>query len=378
MTDVDPTGPVARRFPLVARPRPACLPLDARVGKLRALAQREGDQASASAVFNQAALLASDVGLPDLARTWCHRHAEVYLQACPLGGRARYALEPLVNLARLHVRDGAGDTALGLLNALYSAVTSRTDTVIDGLPVPASILTTTPDEHRELCRWLWTVHLADGARAMTSAGRWREALAHMEQHAGVGRRMLDGRQVAVITAATAGDTAGALTLLEDTAPGEAWENAVTACLTVLCGQAADRPIDQDLTVMLDRYQQFTPDLGVAVFATRLGLSVIDAAGATDDLAAQAVAAVLIARTVASGDGYAAREVLGHDGCFGMLADDATDVLAELVEACALDRRKLPAETEAELSAALDISEEVIRFELTRRDTTSVRGHANGP
>ncbi|MFC0862225.1 hypothetical protein ACFHYQ_07940 [Sphaerimonospora cavernae] len=360
---MNPTGPIAHRFPLVARPRPACTPLDNRVDALCALArtaEQDNDPASASAVFNQAALLASDIGLPDLARAWCHRHAGVYLQACPLGGRARYALEPLVNLARLHIRDGNGDAALDLLATLYDAVTSQADTTVDGLPVPASTLTTTPGEHQELRQWLWTVHLADGARALTRAGRWRDALTHMERHNGIGRRMLDGRQVAVIAAATAGDTGGALTLLADTAPGEAWENAVTACLRVLCGQAADRPIDQDLAVMLDLYRQFTPGSGLAVFETRLGLSVVDAAGVVDDLAAQAVAVTLVQRTVGSGDGYAAREVLGHDGCSGMLADGQARVLAELVEACALDRRKLPTGSENELSAALDISEGIIR------------------
>jgi hypothetical protein len=35
---LDPAGPVARRFPLVARSRPACIPLDTRVGELCTLA----------------------------------------------------------------------------------------------------------------------------------------------------------------------------------------------------------------------------------------------------------------------------------------------------------------------------------------------------
>lgn len=62
---MDPVGATVRRFPLVPRPRPACSALDARVGELCALAdtaQQTGSRATASAVFNQAALLASDVG----------------------------------------------------------------------------------------------------------------------------------------------------------------------------------------------------------------------------------------------------------------------------------------------------------------------------
>lgn len=102
---MDPHGPTAQRFPLIARFRPACLPLTARVRALTALANaadRQDDQGLASAAFNQSALVASDVGLPEWARALCHQHADAYLQACPLPGMAAIrALEPVVNLARL-------------------------------------------------------------------------------------------------------------------------------------------------------------------------------------------------------------------------------------------------------------------------------------
>jgi hypothetical protein len=361
---MEPTGPIARRFPLIARPRPACTPLDVRVGKICALArsaERDGNQASASAVHNQAALLASDVGLPDLAREWCHRHAGAYLRAHPLGAQAaRHALEPLVNLARLHIRDGNGDAALQLLDTLYEAVTSRTDTVIDGLPVPAAALTATADNHRELCQWLWTVQLADGARTLTTQGRWQDAHTHLQRHNGIGQRILDGRQVAVIALATAGDADGALALLKDTTPGELWENAVTACLTVLCRRNAGRPVDQDLAEMLGGYQQLDPTPQLRVFGTRLGLSAIDAAGGIKHAAARRIATDLVHRTTASCDGYAARDVLTHNGCASLLTDRQAHDLAQVVDACALGHRAIPAGLLADLSAALDISEAMLR------------------
>lgn len=105
---MDPHGPIAQRFPLVARFRPACLPLPERVGRLVDLAQtavKKGDQGLASAVYNQAALIASDLGLPGLARQMCHQHAAAYLDACPLPGMSAIrGLEPVVNLARLQIR----------------------------------------------------------------------------------------------------------------------------------------------------------------------------------------------------------------------------------------------------------------------------------
>ena len=107
---MDPVGQFARRFPLVARARPACLPLDQRVRALcdRARrAERGSDLTEASTVHNNAALIASDCGLPELARRRCHRHATSYLRARPLSAQvARLALEPVINLARLDIREG--------------------------------------------------------------------------------------------------------------------------------------------------------------------------------------------------------------------------------------------------------------------------------
>ncbi|MFD4655805.1 hypothetical protein ACFWP2_09230 [Kitasatospora sp. NPDC058444] len=82
-----PTGPIAQRFPPVARTRPACLPLDARVGRLTELADtasRQHDPDLASTVFNQAALLTSSLGLPNYARQLRHRHAALHLTRGPL------------------------------------------------------------------------------------------------------------------------------------------------------------------------------------------------------------------------------------------------------------------------------------------------------
>jgi hypothetical protein len=374
---VDPAGLITRRFPLIARPRPACDALDARVGKLCALAdaaERAGDQATASAVHNQAALLASDVGFPSLAREWCHRHADMYLRACPLDAQAaRHALEPLVNLARLHTRDGHGGRAHHLLNALHQAVTSRADTVVDGLPVPAATLTATEDDHRELRTWLWTVLLADGTRALTSAGRWQDAHAHLQQRKGIGRRMLDGRQVAVIASATADKADRALELLMDTTPGDRWENAVTSCLTVLCRRDADQSIDRDLAAMLtnllDQYQQLDPATSLTVFHTRLGLTIIDAIGDVEHPAARRIAADLIHRARASRDGYAARDVLAHHSCAANLSDDQRGGLAEVLHASALGRREIPAKLRAGLSAALATSETVLSRTMAARPTT---------
>jgi hypothetical protein len=372
---MDPTGPIARRFPLVARPRPACTPLEARVGELCTLAhsaEQENNQAAASAVFNQGALLASDVGLPDLARSWCHRHAEVYLQACPLGSWARYALEPLVNLARLHIRDGNGAAALQLLDTLYEAVCSRIDTVIDGLPVPAATLTSTDYEHRELRQWLWTVLLADGARALTSTGGWNDALTHLQQHNGVGQRMLDGRQVAVIALVTSGDLDGASALLSDTVPGDHRENAVTSCLTALCHRSPVEGAHQQVDAMLHHFRRLEPTSRLAIFHTRLALTIIDTAG-VEHPGGREVADALIRQAIDDfRDGYVARELLAHQGCAGLLTHRQEHDLSETLDACGLGSRAMPRALQADLSAALDTSEATLTRALFIRSQSTCR------
>lgn len=278
--------------------------------------------------------------------------------ARPSPGRAGRAVRAgaLVNLARLHIRDGDGDAAFDLLDTLYEAVVARTDVVIDGIALSMARLIDHGDHHQQVRQWLWGVHLADGTRALTAAGRWQQAHDHLRHRNGIGQRMLDGRQVAVIAHATAGDSAGALELLRHTAPGEPWEDTVTACLAVL---SDPEPTMESRTTMLDRYQQLTCGNGLAVFHTRLGLSVIDAAGDEKCEHAHDIAADLIRRIAASPDGYAAREVLAHEGCDAFLSGHQRSQLQDMVNRCGLGRPIPSTQMEAMLSAALATCEGTI-------------------
>ncbi len=357
---MDATEPALRWFPLVARARPACTPLNTRVTALCTLAEsaaRSNDQAAASTVHNQAALLASDVGMPLLARELCRRHAELYLRACPLDAKAASrALEPLVNLARLHIRNANGGSAFRFLDTLYQAAESHTDVIIDDLPIPMSTLSRSPDEHQELRRWLWSVHLADGTRALTASGRWQEAHAHLRRHKGIGRRMLDGRQVAVIAQLTAGAPEQAMRLLTETEPGEPWEEAVTACLAVLCRRHAAQPVAASMAALMRCWEQLHPTPNLLVFRTRLGLAMIDAAECCETPAARSIIPDLAQRAVAAEDGYAARDILRH-GC--ELPGWRRCQLAEALEASGLSQGSMPPDLRARLQATVATAESVL-------------------
>ncbi|MCN9240195.1 hypothetical protein NGF19_05205 [Streptomyces sp. RY43-2] len=359
---MDPHGPAAQRFPLVSRFRPTCLPLARRVHALAELsdtAAATADQGLASAVYNQAALIASDLGLPDLAREWCHQHAAAYLHATPLPGMAAIrALEPVVNLARLQIRAGNTDDGRHRLLALYHAISDSTDARFEGIRIPADLTISDADRH-EVRAWLWRVILADGTRTLTTAGRWNDALAHIEKHNGIGQRMLDGRQVAVV-AALGRDPAHAADLVARTTPGEPWENAVTSCLAVMCRRIIHQPADDLLSELVDTYVQRRTTPGTTVFDIRLGLTILDLLDQPDGTAAHRIAQELHRRTITATDGYAARECLADPRVTDLLEPKEAQAARDLLRTCALRSGHLPAPQSARLLRALRLSDEVIR------------------
>ncbi|MFJ3422676.1 hypothetical protein ACIPN8_40840 [Streptomyces sp. NPDC086082] len=365
---MDPHGHIAQRFPLVARFRPACLPLPQRVRTLADLADTAAmktDQGLASAVYNQAALIASDLNLPGLAREMCHQHAAAYLDACPLPGMSAIrGLEPVVNLARLQIRAGHGDAGRQRLLDLYAAVDTGTAARFEGIAVPAD-LTATDEDRQEVRAWLWRVLLADGTRSLTAEGRWAEALTHIEAHRGVGKRMLDGRQVAVLTALVEGDTAGTTALLAATMTGDPWEQAVTTSLSVLCRRDAGEPVDGPVAGLAAACLGRQAEPGMTVFNTRLGLTVLDAIGSAEVPAAHRIVDDLHRRAMDSEDGYAARENLAHSLFTAIATNQQVQHCRALVSACALGTGTIPDQLQGDLTAALRGTDEVIRGSLTR-------------
>lgn len=280
----------AERFPLVLRPKPVCRALGARVARVREwadLASQGTDDPClrAAEAQNLAALILSDCGLHALARDLCWQQAEVFLTARPLDtATAKLALQPLINLARLFIRDGDGTAAYHVLEALFEAIMFRKDTIIDGRKIGLADLVT-HDDHREVVQWMWTVLLSDGTRALTRAGRWTGALQHARQHKGIGDRLLDGRQVAILAYCEAGDYVTAIRLLSGSLTPTPWEGSVAACLRVLCDRLADRRSNSDIATMIDRYLDLESAPDHVVFHVRLGLCVIDVA-ASDGRAPQ--------------------------------------------------------------------------------------------
>lgn len=376
--DLTTLGTAARRFPLVGRPRPACSSLPERIKEISEIADTARQQGAngmheAAHVLNKAALLASDCGIPELARDLCLQHIDVYRAA---GTRltvlqARYMLEPALNLARLQIRAKADEHALRLLDAMYQAVTNNTDLVIEGRTVPLANLAGTREEHHKLREWVWLQYLADGIRALALAGRWDEAVTHATAHRGIGLHLMEGRQAAIIAHCLRGAPQTGRALLEESTLTEPWGNQIASCLRVMCAATSRAAVCQDISVMVERFLGQEPRPGYVVFRARIGLTVATLTSDADAVSASRVLAQVAAETVKAGDGYAAREVLGYRNTLTGLTDAQREALTGLVAACGLGSRALPEPLLGSFTTSAEIAKKVLAASMRQADPRMV-------
>jgi hypothetical protein len=188
--------------------------------------------------------------------------------------------------------------------------------------------------------------------------------------------MLDGRQVAVLASLNS-EPADAAALVADTAPGEPWEKAVTACLNVMCHRALDRPVGDLLADLMSAYIQRKPDHGMSVFDIRLGLTILDLLEDPQGETALRVAENLHRRTSTATDGYAARECLANARFTALAAPRQVRGARGLVRACALDSGGLPNTLTAKLTEALRLSDQVIRGTVAHSPRSPVEAEEDG-
>ncbi|MDG4793711.1 hypothetical protein [Micromonospora sp. WMMD1082] len=349
---------IAARFPLVARKRPPAKPLDARVDRLVRLAEtahRENDPDKASMVFNGAALVASDCGDPNLARAWCRRHASLYLSQAPLNGyTARFALEPVVNLARLSIRDGDGDGAYRLLTHLYTAIVGGTPAHLAGLEIHPRQLSAEPEELSQIYSWLRGTLLSDGTRALTLAGRWDDAVTHVRRYDGIGPTLVDGRQVAIVAHLLRDEGPSAAAFLAATEIEAPWEQAVHGLLKTW-QELAMVTVAVDFTDLVDRVSAVPRTPGLAVFRVRLGLTALDLSPGLPTDVVDGLIKQLVADAIHDEDANAARDLINHSA----VAAKHQGTLRPLMKASGLDQGYLPATASDPLSVALDLAGTVI-------------------
>lgn len=292
---------------------------------------------------------------------------------------AKLALQPILNIPRQLIREGDGATAYQMLDQLYRAARDRTDAQLAGRQISLRDVTRAPDDHRTVCTLLWTALLADGARALVLAGRWQDAAKHAAAHRGIGTRLLDGRQVTILSLAERGEHDEATAMIEASVIAAPWEQAVASLLYVYCRGGTSGDAEQDVAAMLDHalglVEQTEPS--TAVFRIRVAITALDLADGYGSTQVPRLRAALI--STASADTYAAREALAHPVLRAAMTTDQEQTLAALVEASGLGRGTIPQELLDNLMASVALAENQLRTLLDRPRSTasSSTSTANG-
>lgn len=350
---------IASRIPLVRRPKAPGLPLAERITQLTELTVEPSDAsrrdlvARASGVLNYAALIASDVGMPDLAARLCWKQHQIFSEAGSLRGDiAVMALMPVVNIARLLIREGDGEAAYDVLRRLYRAARQRGTTEIGGHNVDLSMLTGTDADHHKVYEELWVTLLIDGARALARIGRWTEAAAAMTTHRGVGNRLLDGRQIMIMSLMERGLGQQARAMIESTAPKEPWENTIAALLRIYCWPATSSVPQPELECALQTALALIapPDPATAAFQARVGLAALELV--RDQVSHYATLLLDALVDVAILDAYAARDVLNHHVC-SRLRSEQRQKLGDVLAASGLGAGELSPPHKRAVTAAVD-------------------------
>ncbi|MGW3149770.1 hypothetical protein ACWDG1_34930 [Streptomyces sp. NPDC001177] len=357
---------IASRIPLVRRAKKPALPLDERITLLDRLAVEPAGAshrdlvARACGVLNYAALIASDVGMPDLAADLSWRQHRVFAEAGNLSGDiAVMSLMPLINISRLLTREGDGEAAYDVLTRLYRAAQKRGTAEICGNTVDLSVLINTDADHRKVCQELWVTVLVDGARALARIGRWTEAAEAMTAHRGVGNRLLDGRQIMIMSLMERGLDQEARAAIESSVPTEPWEGAIAALLRAYCRPTSTPVPQSDLNGALQAAVSVTgqPDPLTAVFQVRVGLAALDLVGDRTDLHIAPLEDAVF--DIATLDAYAARDLLNHELARAHQATGQRQKLEVLLTEAGLGAGSLSAVHMRALTKAVDKAEDTL-------------------
>jgi len=359
----------ARRFPLVARPQVISRPIPVRISQIEtraAQAQQGGPDTitRAAEALNLAALLASDVGTPEAARDLCWRQfAQFQNAARPLPvATAQLALQPLINLARLHTRAGHGRTAFDLLHELFAAVINQTAVKLDGHLIDLAGFTRPGDDHTELRTWLWQVFLIDGTNALARAGEWNHALHYVDQLHGIVHNLGEGRQIAILAHALGRQPNQGLDLLRASRTGGPWEQTVALCLTALCLQAGGHSTDKELEQITDTFLELDREPALATATGRLGLAALELQYGQLRADAPRITQRLWEIGMEPGGGYVARDLLQHHMSASLSEGRRQDLVAA-VRLAGLDGSGLSADFESRLLAAADASTAALERDL---------------
>ncbi|WP_329142472.1 hypothetical protein OIU91_02340 [Streptomyces sp. NBC_01456] len=182
----------------------------------------------------------------------------------------------------------------------------------------------------------------------------------MAKHRGIGKRLLDGRQIQIMALMERGLDQQARDTIDTTIPTEPWENAIAALLRIHCRRVASRTPQPELDLALQGAATLiaTPDPSTAAFQTRAGLAALDLAH--DRTSPHATPLQDAIANVAVLDAYAARDVLNHSLTRPHLTSTQTQNLGAVLTAAGLGTGHLSTAHMQALTEAVDKAEVDLR------------------
>jgi hypothetical protein len=176
----------------------------------------------------------------------------------------------------------------------------------------------------------------------------------------IGNRLLDGRQIMIMSLMERGLDEQARATIESTAPTEQWENTIAVLLRIYCRPAAspaprperDRAPREALALITP------PDPAIAAFQARVGLTALDLARDQTSPRAARLRNALV--DVATLDAYAARDVLNHHPTRSHLTNEQRQKFDAVLTASGLDTGNLSTDHSHALTAAVDKAEAALR------------------
>lgn len=359
------------RFPLIHAAHFFCADLPTRLRDVHQFAASahhtdipEERISRACAAWNLAALIAADCAMPNLAAELCHRQFAIFRAAWPLSGRvAIAALQPLVNLTRLHARTG-DPRAYTALTSLHHAVHHGGTSTIGDLPISFDQFTDTEADRSEISPWLRVVMREDGTRLLTTTAQWNRAAVHAAQFDDAPEQLREARQTLAIAHVLDRRTDDALTLIDTSITHGPEDRAIAAVLRTWACLATNQARPADIPRMLqtvDAALTATPHhaaapRATAMFRIRLGLAALTIAAANTTTTADPDTTKLLAElsrhAEESGDALTARELLRHPSS-SELAPTSRDILDNLVHRAGLGRSDALAPHISDLNTALE-------------------------
>jgi hypothetical protein len=194
----------------------------------------------------------------------------------------------------------------------------------------------------------------------------------MAAHRGIGNRLLDGRQIMIMSLIARDRADQAITMIDASTPAEPWEITVADLLRVGCrpetSPARQEQLDHAVHGALAFIRQF-PEPTTAVFRVRVGLTAFDLAGGQSAPRISDLRAAVL--DTARRDAYAARDVLQHPGMRSQMTGQQQHELGDVLTAAALGTKYLPPDDLNTLMASVRQGEDQLSALLARQHVTAI-------